>query len=181
MGEYSLHRTLSALPDYQRFPRRQLADFPGIHIENSLEDRPLTGQGDYLIIPIIECRTYPPRIPDREHLAAPGQSAHHIASVEFVKRGAEDVLYLDIVVNKPCDLQTFFPGLLGLHVVPLDLPVQAVSHQFKSDVSVAVDAGGLPLADHILENLIDISHVEVAAQAEVPGSPVVPAQERVHV
>ena len=75
------------------------------------------------------------------------------------------------------DVGTLEPLLFGLGKETLHLAVEAVTHQLEGDVGVAVDAWRLPLGGEELEDLIDVGHIEVSAEAEVLGPPVVASEE----
>ena len=82
------------------------------------------------------------------------------------------------IVGDVSTLQTLF---LGDGEVALHLAVKSVSHQFEGDIAVAVDSRILSLSRKQVKYLVDICHVEVAAQAEVLCTPVVATQERVYI
>ena len=81
-----------------------------------------------------------------------------------------------MVVDVAREIEPFQPLLRCLVEEPFHLPVQPVAHQFQRDVSVAAQPGRLTLRRQELEHLVDVGHVEIAAQAEVLRPPVVPAQ-----
>ena len=70
---------------------------------------------------------------------------------------------------------------LSSHEVALHLSVQAVTHQFEHDVSVAVDTWTLTLLGQFLEDFIYVGHVEVSTEAEVLRLPIVTAKERMNI
>ena len=86
-----------------------------------------------------------------------------------------------MVVDVLGDIRTFEPHRVRLLIEPFHLAVQSVSHQFERDVRVAIDTRRLALLGKEMEDLVDVGHVEVATQAEVLGSPVVAAQEGMHI
>ena len=92
-------------------------------------------------------------------------------------RGFKHVGHLYVILDITGDAEPFKPLGLGLPKEPLHLAVQPVPHQFERDVGVTVDARRLPLGGQEAENLVDVGHVEVAAQAEVLRPPVIAAQE----
>ena len=59
--------------------------------------------------------------------------------------------------------------------------VETVSHEFKHDVGIAVDAWALALASKLFEDLVDVGHVEITTQTEVLCLPVVAPQEWVDI
>ena len=155
----------------------QLLYVVAFEVERSLKHRALTGQGDNLIVHEVERRADSPWVADGEHLARPRQAAHHIAAVEVLHGGLEHVAHPHVVLDVAGDVETLQPLVLGLNKVALHLAVQPMPHQFKHDVGVAVDARALTLAGYLVKDLINVGHVEVAAEAEVLGFPVVAAQE----
>ena len=86
-----------------------------------------------------------------------------------------------MVVYISGDVHAFESELLGVNEVAFGFAVEAVAHQFEQSISVAVDAREHALREHLLEYLVDICHIEVAADAEVLSLPVVAAQERMDV
>ena len=77
-----LQQALSILPHDQGLTRKEFTDIRGIQVESCLEDGPLAGQDDHLLVAVIEGGTDTPGIAHGEHLAAAGQAAHHIAPVK---------------------------------------------------------------------------------------------------
>ena len=80
-GQDLLQQAFPILPHDQGLPRKEFADIRGFQVEGRLEDGPLAGQDDHLLIAVIEGGTDAPGVAHGEHLAAAGQPAHHIASV----------------------------------------------------------------------------------------------------
>ena len=71
--------------------------------------------------------------------------------------------------------------LSGFDKIPFDLTVKSMSHEFKHDVRITVNAGTLPLQGQLLKDFINISHVEVSTEAEIFCPPIVSSQERMHI
>ncbi len=86
-----------------------------------------------------------------------------------------------MVVDVVGDVGAHETLFLGLNEVALHLAVEAVAHELKQDIAVAVDTRALALVGEVFEHFVDVGHVEVAADAEVLGTPVVAAQEGVNV
>ena len=76
-----LQQAFPILPHDQGLSGKEFTDIRGLQVEGRLEHRPLAGQRNDLLIAVIERGTNPPGIAHGKHLAAAGQSAHHIASV----------------------------------------------------------------------------------------------------
>ena len=80
-----------------------------------------------------------------------------------------------------CYLHSLESFGLCINIVAFSLAVESMTHQFEQRISVAVDTREHASRQHLLEYLVDISHIEVAADAEVLSLPVVAAQERMDV
>ena len=155
----------------------QLTDVLGLKVEGRLQHGALAGHGNNFLILIPECRTDAPGVAHGEHLAATGQSAHHVAAVVMLHGCAQHVGHFHVVVNVVGDVCALESFVFRLHEQSLHLAVQTVAHQFECDVGVAVDARRLALRCQKIKDLVDVGHVKVAAQTEVLGAPVVTAQE----
>ena len=129
----------------QCLTRLEVLNVFSLQIEARLNDRALRCQHHHLVVLIPESRTDAPRVAHGKHLSAARQSAHHIATVEMRHRGFQDVGHTDVVVNILCDVYSRKPLFPGFYENPLYLTVQPMSHQFESDVGVAIDTRRLPL------------------------------------
>ena len=56
-----------------------------------------------------------------------------------------------------------------------------MTHQLKHDVGIVIDTRMLSLSGDFIEYLIDIREVEIAAEAQILGSPVVATHEGMNV
>ena len=74
-------QAFSILPHNQGLSRKEFADIRGFQVEGRLQDGAFAGQGDNLLIAVIECGTNPPGVTHGKHFATAGQSAHYIAAV----------------------------------------------------------------------------------------------------
>ena len=160
---------------------RQFDDILAFQVERGLQDGTFAGQDDDLVVLVIESRTNAPRIANGKHLAASRQSAHHVTTVEIAHRGLQDVRHSDVVFNVTRNLAVLEPQLLGFREVALHLAVEPMAHQFERDIRVAIDAGALSLVGNLAENLVDVGHVEVSAETEVLGPPIVTTQKRMYI
>ena len=86
-----------------------------------------------------------------------------------------------MVVDIARAVEPFQPLVRRLVEEPFHLPVQPVSHQFQRNIRVAAQPRRLTLRGQELEDLVDVGHIEIAAQAEVLRPPVVAAQVRVDI
>ena len=179
--EDGLQSGLAVAVDDEGLPRLQLDDVFAGQVEGGLEHGTLAGQCHHLVVTVEEGRADAPRVADGKHLAASRQAAHHVAAVVGMHGRAQHVGHVHVVLNVAGDVESFQPQPSGRFEVALHLAVQPVPHQLQGDVGVAVDAGRLPCLCHLLEHFVNVRHVEVAAEAEVLGPPVVAAQERVYV
>ena len=176
-----LQEELSVLPHDQRLTRLQLLHLVARQIEGGLKHRTLARHSDEFIVPVEEGGADTPRVTHGEHLTATRQTADHIASVEVRHGGGQHVADVHMRVHIVGDLRIDPTRLLRLTVEALHLTVQAMAHQLQHDVRVAVDARVLSLLRQELEDVVDVRHVEVTADAKVLRPPVVAAQERVHI
>ena len=82
------------------------------------------------------------------------------------------------VVGDVCAVQSH---LLGIFEIAFHLAVKSVPHPFEHDVAVAIDSWTLSHGCNLVEYLVDVSHIEVAAEAEVFCLPVVSAKKWVYI
>lgn len=68
--------------------RHQLMHILSLDVERGLQHRALAGDGYYLVVAIVECRTDTPGVAYREHLARARQSTHDVTAVVVLHRGA---------------------------------------------------------------------------------------------
>ena len=61
------------------------------------------------------------------------------------------------------------------------LHVERMAELLKDYKRVGIYARVLTLAHHRVENLVNVGHIEVAAQQQVARAPIVAAQERMHI
>ena len=64
---------------------------------------------------------------------------------------------------------------------PLNLPIQPVADLLEHDISIRILPRMLPRRGDLLEDLIDICQVEIAAKRQVLGPPIIAAQERMNI
>ena len=176
-----LNRTPPVLIDNQRMAGGQFDDILALQAKRGLQDGALAGQHDDFVVHVIEGRTDAPGVANGKHLAAARESAHHIAAIEIRHRGLQDVRHLDMVFNVAGYRRVLESLFLGFQEVALHLAIQTVAHQFEGDVGITVDARALALVGNLLEDLVDVGHVEVSAEAEVLGPPIVSAQKRMYI
>ena len=165
----------------ERLACRQLLNVIAGEVEGRLQYGTLTGNGHNLIVPIEEGRPYAPRVAHSKHLAAACHAAHHVASVVVGHRGAQYICHLNVVFDVMGNVYAFQSFCFSFDKETFHFSVQAMPHQFECDVGVAVDARRLSLPDHLREYLVNVRHVEVAANTEILCPPVVAAQERMNV
>ncbi len=60
-------------------------------------------------------------------------------------------------------------------------PVKRVAELFKKDESICVEPGMLAFRHDFVENLVDICHIEIAAEQHVARAPVVATHERMNI
>ena len=124
----------SVLPDNHRLSGHQLRNLVGIEVERSLDDRTLARHHHHLVVLIAEGRTDAPRVSHSEHLTAPGQSAHHVPSVEMLHGCAQHVPHQDIVLDIGSDAGSLSAVGKCLLIKPLHLAVEPVTHQLERDI-----------------------------------------------
>ena len=86
-----------------------------------------------------------------------------------------------MVVDIARAVESFQPHVRRLVEEPFHFPIQPVPHQFQRNVRVAAQPGRLTLRGQELEDLVDVGHIEIAAQAKVLRPPVVSAQVRMNI
>ena len=149
----------------------------GLEGEHRLYDGALGGHHDHLVVPVPEGGPDAPRVAHGEHLAAARQAAHHVAAVPQGGGGAQDIVHVHPFLDVARDVRPLQPWRGGLGIQPLARAVEPVAHLLQHDVSVGIDAGMLPLRRDGSKHLVHVREVEVAAECQVLGPPVVAAQE----
>ena len=172
---------LSSLAYKDSLSRLQFIDASGRYIQGSLNDRALGCQYHDFIVHVPESRTNAPRIAHRKRLTATGHTADHIASIPLLARSLEDIAQINAVFYSVSDIHAFQTFLLTFHIEALHLAIQTVPHLFQHNICVGIFTRMLAVGSDTCENLIHIGHVEIAAQRQILGTPVVTAQERMHV
>ena len=179
--EDRLQRGTAVLVNDQRLTGGQLLHRLAGEVEGGLQHDALAGHGNHLVVAVEEGRPDAPGVAHGKHLAGARHAAHHVAAVVVGHRGAQHIGHLHVILDVACDVRMLQPQPFGLREAALHLAVEAVAHPLQRDVGVAVDARRLALLHDFVEDLVDVGHVEVAAQAEVLRPPVVAAQEGVHI
>ena len=82
------------------------------------------------------------------------------------------------VIGDVCSSQS---GPHGFVEETLTLAVKSVADLFEHDVSVGIHSGMLTVGCNAVEDFVDVRHVEIGADAEVLGPPVVSAQKRMDI
>ena len=179
LPENLLHDDVAVASDDEGLAGLQFADGVGLQSEAGLNDGPLAGHDDHLVVVVVESGSDAPWVAHGKHFAAARQTTHHVASVEAVHRRAQHVAHLDVVVDMLSYVGSLKSRRLGFLIEPLHLAVKTVAHQFEHQVGVAEDAWRLTLTGEHREHLVDVGHVEVATEAEVSRPPVVAPEEGV--
>ena len=177
---YLLQSAFAVFMYYQCLTWQQFMHVVTINIKSCLQHGTLAGQGDDLVVAVVEGGSDAPGVAHAEHLATTRESAHHKTAVVVLHGSAQHVGHLNVVVDIVGNVdarQTLCGGLL---IQALHLAVQSVAHQLQGDVRVAVDTWTLALGGQEVEHLVDVGHVKVAAKAQVLGAPVVSAKEGVN-
>ena len=86
-----------------------------------------------------------------------------------------------MVVDVAREIESLQPLFRRLVEEPFHFPVQPVPHQFQRNISIATQPGRLSLRRQELKYLVDVGHVEIAAQTEVLRPPVVAAKVRMDI
>ena len=81
-------------------------------------------------------------------------------------RSAQYIADVDVRVYVIRNVRAFHPFFDGNVIDALDFSVQSVAHQFQHDVAVAVNSRTLALFCEKIEHLVDVGHVEIAADAQ---------------
>ena len=136
-----------------------------LKVECGLDDGTLARNHHHFVIPVPECGTDAPGVTHREHLAAPGQAAHYISTIEMRHRGTQHIFNQYVIINVTGYAGSLEAHALGFYEQSLHFTVQPVSHQFERDIGIAEETWRLPLVGQEMEYLVDVRHVEIAAQA----------------
>ena len=172
---------LSSLAYKDSLSRLQFIDASGRYIQGSLNDRALGCQYHDFIVHVPESRTDAPRIAYRKRFTATGHTADHIASIPLLARSLEDIAQINAVFYSVSNIHAFQTFLLTFHIEALHLAIQTVPHLFQHNICVGIFTRMLAVGSDTCENLIHIGHVEIAAQCQILGTPIVTTQERMHV
>ena len=172
-----LQPRLAVPPHAQCLSRLQFMDLLGLEGEHRLYDGALGRHHDHFVVPIPEGRTDAPRVAHGEHLAAARQATHHIAAVPQGRGGAQHVVHVDALFDIFRHSRALQSPAYGLGIQAFALAVEPVPHLFQHDVRVGVDARMLPLGRNGSKHFVHVREVEVAAECQVLGPPVVAAQE----
>ena len=172
---------LSGLAHKDSLSRLQFIDASGRYIQGSLNDGTFGRQYHDFIVHVPESRTDAPRIAYRKRFTATGHTADHIASIPLLARSLEDIAQVNAVFYGVSDIHTLQTFLLTFHIEALHLTIQTVSHLFQHNICVGIFTRMLAVSSDTCENLIHIGHVEIAAQCQILGTPIVTTQERMHV
>ena len=179
--EYLLDRTVTVFIYNQCMSRLKFMYVVTLYVECGLKNGALARKYYHLFVLVPESRTYAPWVSYGEHLAASGKSAHHISAVKVGHGCLKYVGYLYVVfyIVRYCNvLQSAF---FCFNKVTLHFPVQTMPHQLQCNIAVAVYTGILSLLYQLCKNLIYIGHIEISAQTEVLGTPVVASQKRMYI
>ena len=79
-----------------------------------------------------------------------------------------------MLLNCMGDVHSFKALLLILLVEPFHFPIQTMPYLFKHDVSVRINPWMLAFSRNLLEDLIDIRHIEITTKSQILCSPVIP-------
>ena len=170
----ALDGTLAVPLHHQGRARFEFLHVFTLQVERCLQHGAFARQGHDFVVLVVECRANAPRVAHGEHLSASRNTTHHVASVEVGHRGLQDVAHSDVVFDVARDVGVRQSFGLCLGEVTFHFPVEPMAHEFEHDVRVAVDARALPLQSELLEDFIDVGHVEVPAETKVLGAPIVP-------
>ena len=153
----------------------------GRYIQCSLNHRAFGCQYHDFLVHVPESRTYSPRVTDGKALSATCQSADNISTVPAGAGSTEHIGQVNPVLDGMSDVHALKAFRLAFLIQPLHLAVQTVSHLFQHDISIGILARMLSASRNVGKNLIDISQIEVTAQRQILGPPVVAAEKRMHI
>ena len=174
-------RNTAVLAHNQSRTRRQFLYIVDPNIQHRLNHRTLRSYHHNLIVVIIESRTYALAVAQGKHIARARHAANHKTAVPQARLVAKDVVHIDIVLNesrKPVSVGS----LVAIFTIqPVVLHVERMAELLKDYKRVGIYARMLSLAHHRVENLVNVGHIEVAAQQQVARAPIVAAQERMHI
>ena len=150
-------------------------------IKSCLNDRTFGSQHCNLFILIPESRTYPPRITYCKRFTASGQSANDISPVPFTAGGTQYVSQINMLFYIVGDSHACKPFGLGKVEHTFHFTIKPVPHLFQHDIGISILTGMLSNGCDTGKNFIYIRHVEVTAESQVLGTPIVSPQKRVHI
>ena len=176
-----MDKTLTIFGHHDCLSRLQFPDIITLQVKSGLQYRSFAGYRHNLVVLIIEGGANSPRVTHGKHLTASSQSTYNISPVKIGHGRSEHITHVHMVVDvvgDVCPMESF--GLRFLENA-FHLSVETVSHPFKHDVTVAEDSRTLSLCCNLVKHLVDVRHVEIAAEAEVLRPPVVASEEGVDI
>ena len=172
---------LAFLVHQNSLSRKQFIDTIGRHIQRSLYNRTFGCQYHNFIVHVPESRTNTPRITHSKTLTATRQSTNHVAAIPFRTGSFQNVRQIDTVFDGMCNIHAFQSFRLTFVVKTFHLTVQTMTNLFQHNICIGIFTRMLSGSSDISKNLIYIRQIKVSAQGQILGTPVITAQERMHI
>ena len=179
--QYLLRAQPAAFVHQQGFAGLEFVHVLCFHVERGLNDGAFRCHHHYLVVLIPEGGPDAPGVAHAHHLAAARHAAKHVAAVPHGGGELEHVGQVDVVFDVARDVCIGKSLLHSLVEAAFAFAVEPVPELFEEDIRVRHHARVLSLHGYFVEDFRHVRHVEVGADAEVLGAPVVAPQERMDI
>ena len=149
-------------------------------VEGRLDDGPLGGRDDDLIVLVPKTRADAIGVAGDEGLSCSNNAPHYIAAIPIDRGTSQDVGHVEVVRDEPADFRVFVAIVLELAEGLFHFFIEEVADLLQDRDRVGLLFGVLSEFNQLFEELVDVGQVEVAGEGEGPAAPIVLAEERVH-
>ena len=151
------------------------------HVEHRLDDGSLGGEDEDFVVLVPEGGADAPGVAQGKGFAAARHATHDVAAIPERAARAQYVGNVHAGLDGVGEVEP--RASLGHADIEdaLHLAVQAVAHLFEEDMRVGIFARMLSVGHDAAKDFVHIRQVEVAAERQVLGAPVVAAQEGVDI
>ena len=151
------------------------------NIQYSLDDRTFGSQHHNFVVLIPECRTDAPWVAYGKSFSASCHSADYVSTVPFGRGGFQYVGQVYPIFDGMCDVHAFQSFFLALVIQAFHFSVESVSHLFQHNICIGIFSRMLSCFRDVGKDFVYIGQIEIAAQSQVLGTPVVAAKEGVYI
>ena len=151
------------------------------HVHHRLDNGTLGCYYYHLVVGIIEGGTDTPRVSERKCVATAGHSANDIAAIPDTGGPPEHPGNIDVVFYLRRQFAASESLLFVAVVEALVLLVEFMAYLFEHDKRIGIDTWMLPVCHNGVEKFIDVGQIEIPAEGEVAGLPVIPPQKGVDI